>query len=107
MVSFADMKKSRQSTLDNLTKELTKLQTPNGGADDDARFWKPTVDKAGNGMATIRLLPPVAGEDMPFVRVFSHGFKGPTGLWYIENSLTTIGKTDPVSEFNTQFWNST
>jgi len=101
------MKKSRQSTLDNLTKELTKLQTPNGGADDDARFWKPTVDKAGNGMATIRLLPPIAGEDMPFVRVFSHGFKGPTGLWYIENSLTTIGKTDPVSEFNTQLWNST
>ena len=106
-LSFAEMKKSRQNTLESLTKELTKLQSPNGGADDDARFWKPTVDKAGNGMATIRFLPPIAGEDMPFVRMFSHGFKGPTGLWYIENSLTTLGKNDPVSEYNSELWNST
>ena len=106
-LSFAEMKKSRQNTLESLTKELTKLQTPNGGADDDARFWKPTVDKAGNGMATIRFLPPIAGEDMPFVRMFSHGFKGPTGLWYIENCLSTLNKPDPVSEYNTQLWNST
>jgi hypothetical protein len=106
-LSFAEMKRSRQNTLESLTKELTKLQTPGGGADDDSRFWKPTVDKAGNGMATIRFLPPIAGEDMPFVRMFSHGFKGPTGLWYIENSLTTLGKNDPVSEFNSQLWNST
>jgi hypothetical protein len=106
-LSFAEMKKSRQNTLESLTKELTKLQTPNGGADDDGRFWKPTVDKAGNGMATIRFLPPIAGEDMPFVRMFSHGFKGPTGLWYIENCLSTLGKPDPVSEYNTQLWNST
>lgn len=106
-LSFAEMKKSRQNTLESLTKELTKLQTPNGGADDDSRFWKPTVDKAGNGMATIRFLPPIAGEDMPFVRMFSHGFKGPTGLWYIENSLTTLGKNDPVSEYNSELWNST
>lgn len=106
-LSFADMKKSRQSTLENLTKELTKLQAPNGGSDDDSRFWKPTVDKAGNGMATIRFLPEVAGEEIPFVRVFSHGFKGPTGLWYIENSLTTLQKADPVSEYNSQLWNST
>lgn len=106
-LSFAELKKSRQSTLDTLTKELTKLQAPSGGSDDDSRFWKPTVDKAGNGMATIRFLPSPEGEDMPFVRVFSHGFKGPTGLWYIENSLTTIGKEDPVSQYNSQLWNST
>lgn len=104
--SFAAMKKSRQSSLEALTKELSKLNTQQG-PDDDNRFWKPTVDKAGNGMATIRFLPPPTGEDMPFVRIFEHGFKGPTGLWYIENSLTTLGKQDPVSEYNSQLWNST
>lgn len=101
------MKKQRQSSLEALTKELSKLSTTQSNSDEDSRFWKPTVDKAGNGMATIRFLPPPEGEDMPFVRVFSHGFKGPTGLWYIENSLTTLGKQDPVSEYNTQLWNST
>lgn len=105
--SFAEMKKSRQSTLENLTKELTKLQTNAGGSDEDNRFWQPTVDKAGNGMVTIRFLPPAAGEDMPFVRIFTHGFKGPTGLWYIENCLSTIGKNDPVNEYNNALWNST
>lgn len=105
-LSFAEMKKSRQATLDSLTKELTKLQT-SGSSDEDNRFWQPTVDKAGNGMATIRFLPPATGEEMPFVRVFSHGFKGPTGLWYIENCLSTIGKNDPVNEYNNALWNST
>ena len=105
--SFSELKKSRQSSLESLTKELTKLQTGPQGSDEDNRFWTPTVDKAGNGMAIIRFLPPASGEDMPFVRVFTHGFKGPTGLWYIENSLTTIGQTDPVSEYNSTLWNST
>ena len=105
--SFAALKQSRQSSLDALTKELSKLNTQSQGSDEDSRFWKPTVDKAGNGMATIRFLPPPEGEDMPFVRIFEHGFKGPTGLWYIENSLTTLGKQDPVSEYNSQLWNST
>lgn len=105
--SFAALKQSRQSSLDALTKELSKLNTTSQGSDEDNRFWKPTVDKAGNGMATIRFLPPPENEDMPFVRIFEHGFKGPTGLWYIENSLTTLGKQDPVSEYNSQLWNST
>jgi hypothetical protein len=69
-------------------------------------MWYPNVDKAGNGYAVIRFLPPPQGEDMPFVRLFEHGFKGPTGSWYIENSLTTIGKQDPVGELNSQLWNS-
>jgi hypothetical protein len=29
------------------------------------------------------------------------------GGWYIENSLTTIGKEDPVTNFNSKLWNST
>ena len=72
----------------------------------DERFWQPTRDKAGNGYAVIRFLPAPAGEDVPFVRVWDHGFQGPTGQWYIEKSLTTIGKPDPVSEYNTMLWNS-
>ena len=72
----------------------------------DDRFWKPTVDKAGNGYAVIRFLPAAEGEELPWVRYWDHGFKGPTGLWYIENSLTSIGKPDPVGELNSRLWNS-
>lgn len=73
----------------------------------DNRFWKPERDKAGNATATIRFLNTIEGDELPWVKVFSHGFKGPTGRWYIENSLTTIGQADPVSELNMKLWNST
>ncbi len=72
----------------------------------DDRMWKPTVDKAGNGYAVLRFLPAPSGEELPWVRYWDHGFKGPTGLWYIENSLTSIGQQDPVSEMNSRLWNS-
>ena len=72
----------------------------------DDRIWKPTVDKAGNGYAVLRFLPSKEGEELPWVRYWDHGFKGPTGLWYIENSLTSIGQADPVSEMNSKLWNS-
>jgi hypothetical protein len=88
-------------------KEVEKIANPQSesrGADD--RFWQPEVDKAGNGYAVIRFLAPPKGEDLPWVRIWNHGFQGPTGKWYIENSLTTLGKADPVSEFNTELWNS-
>tara|TARA_R110000823_G_scaffold19701_6_gene60832 strand:+ start:4222 stop:5085 length:864 start_codon:yes stop_codon:yes gene_type:complete len=71
----------------------------------DDRDWKATVDKAGNGYAVIRFLPAPTGEELPFVRYWNHGFQGPGG-WYIENSLTTIGQDDPVSEYNSKLWNS-
>jgi hypothetical protein len=107
-MDFSQLKSnSGKSSLERLTAELTKLQT--GGKTEnrkDDRFWYPNVDKAGNGYAVIRFLPPPQGEDMPFVRLFEHGFKGPTGSWYIENSLTTLGKQDPVGELNSQLWNS-
>ena len=74
---------------------------------EDTRFWKLEGDKAGNGTATIRFLPKIDGVDeLPWVRLFSHGFQGPTGKWYIENSLTTLNEQDPVSELNTTLWNS-
>jgi len=72
----------------------------------DERLWKPELDKTGNGYAVIRFLPQIEGEDMPWAKLWSHAFQGPTGQWYIENSLTTVSQNDPVSELNTKFWNS-
>jgi len=104
-MSFANLKK--QSKLGSLTaklvKEVEKLNN-NGGSGDD-RLWKLECDKSGNGYAVIRFLPAPNGEDLPFVKLYSHAFQGPGG-WYIENSLTTLGGKDPVSEFNTTLWNN-
>ena len=87
-------------------KEVEKISNPKSNFQKDEREWKPTVDKAGNGYAVIRFLPAPQGEDMPWVRIFNHGFQGPGGKWYIENSLTTLNKQDPVSELNSELWNS-
>jgi len=105
--SFDALKQTRKSSFDKLTSELSKLNqnTTERNSNEDDRFWKPEVDKSGNGMAIIRFLPAPAGEDVPFVRIWDHGFQGPGG-WYIEKSLTTFGKPDPVSEYNTKLWNS-
>ena len=105
LMTFANLKK--QSKLGNLTSKLTKeieKMTTNGGNTDE-RLWKLEVDKAGNGYAVIRFLPAPDGEELPWAKVFSHAFQGPGG-WYIENSLTTIGQKDPVSEYNRILWNS-
>ena len=106
-MSFANLKSSRGSSIDKLVKaaEAVSTKTETTSYADD-RFWKPTRDKAGNGYAVIRFLPAQEGEDLPWVRYWDHGFKGPTGLWYIENSLTSIGQEDPVSEMNSVLWNS-
>jgi hypothetical protein len=105
-MSFADLKK--QSKLGNLTaklvKEVEKMNT-NGSSSGDDRLWKLECDKSGNGYAVIRFLPAPNGEDLPFVKLYSHAFQGPGG-WYIENSLTTLGQKDPVSEHNTMLWNN-
>jgi len=69
-------------------------------------LWKPELDKSGNGYAVLRFLPAVQGEDLPWAKVWNHAFQGPTGQWYIENSLTTLNQKDPVSEHNTQLWNT-
>ena len=104
-MSFSSLKK--QSSLGSLTsklvKEIEKTNTTKGGADE--RLWKPELDKSGNGYAVIRFLPATDGEDLPWAKVYSHAFQGPGG-WYIENSLTTLGGKDPVSEYNRDLWNS-
>ncbi len=103
-MSFASLKKNRSNSLSKLVSEGNKLSAGAKPSGDD-RFWKPDVDKAGNGYAVIRFLPEPKGEDLPWVRLFDHGFQGKGG-WYIENSLTTIGEKDPVSEYNTTLWNN-
>lgn len=105
--SFSDMKNSRQNSIDKITSELNKLNISSAqNSNVDTRFWKPEVDKGGNGYAVIRFLPAPQNEDVPFVRVWDHGFQGPTGKWYIERSLTTLAQKDPVSEYNNMLWNS-
>ena len=104
--SFASLKKSRKSDLDKLNREVEKINNPQNNFNrEDDRFWKAELDKSGSGYAVIRFLPAPNGEDMPYVRVFNHGFQGPGG-WYIENSLTTIGQKDPLAEYNSTLWNS-
>jgi len=102
--SFADLKRSRKSLYDKIVTETNKMQSGGNQGGADTRFWQPEVDKAGNGYAVIRFLPAPKGEDLPWVRLFSHGFQGPGG-WYIENSLTTLNEKDPVGEYNSMLWN--
>ena len=104
-MSFANLKSNR----DQIAKLIQAADQAGGGekksyADD--RIWKPTVDKAGNGYAVLRFLPSGEGQELPWVRYWDHGFKGPTGLWYIENSLTSIGQPDPVGDLNSRLSNS-
>lgn len=103
--SLTDLKRNRATSLQKLTSEASKLSSK-ASNNADERFWQPGVDKSGNGYAVIRFLPAAQGEDIPWVRLWDHGFKGPGG-WYIEKSLTTLGQADPVSEYNSVLWNST
>jgi hypothetical protein len=104
-MSFENLKKQSKlgSLTEKLVKEVEKMSTSGGGADE--RFWKPEMDKTGVGSAIIRFLPAPEGEELPWVKMYAHAFQG-NGGWYIENSLTTIGQKDPVSEYNRELWNS-
>jgi hypothetical protein len=104
-MSFAALKK--KNSLDSLLGAAQAESAPQDKKSyNDERLWKPTMDKTDNGYAVIRFLPTPEGEEIPWVKVWNHAFQGPTGQWYIENSLTTLGQNDPVSELNTRFWNS-
>lgn len=107
-ISLSDLKKSKASRLENLINKSKQLDNP-GEKEKDGRFWQPSVDAAGNGSAVIRFLPAakVDGlERLPWASYFQHAFKGPSGKWYIEKSLTTLGKADPVGEYNSKLWNT-
>ena len=104
-MSLATLKK--QNSLDSLLGAAQKESAPQEKKSYvDERLWKPVMDKSGNGYAVIRFLPAPEGEDMPWAKLWNHAFQGPTGQWYIENSLTTVGQNDPVSEYNSKLWNS-
>jgi len=107
-MSFEALKRQRGADISKLVQAAEAVGGAGGEKKnyDDERIWKPTVDKAGNGYAVLRFLPAAEGSDLPWVRYWDHGFKGPTGLWYIENSLTSIGQPDPVGELNSRLWNS-
>ena len=97
----------RSNSLDKLLNAVKEDSAPQEKKSyKDERLWKPELDASGNGYAVIRFLPSVKGEDLPWAKVWNHAFQGPTGQWYIENSLTTVGQKDPVSEYNTKLWNS-
>ena len=103
--TFAALKKNRSTQLSSLHTEIEKINNPSTNRNDDDRLWRAELDKSGNGYTVIRFLPAPEGEDLPWVRVFTHGFQGPGG-WYIENSLTTLGQKDPLSDYNSMLWNS-
>ena len=102
-MGFSDLKKKSRTSIDQLVKRLEEDSNKKDYKDD--RFWRPELDKSKNGFAVIRFLPSVDGEDIPWIKLYSHAFQGPGG-WYIENSLTTLNQKDPVSEMNSMLWNS-
>lgn len=96
--SLSELRKSRSSMLDKIVKDLDSGGRRN---EEDNRFWKLNRDKSGNGSAIIRFLPPVNGDELPWVKEFSYGFQSKTnGKWYINLSPSTIGQPDPVMEYN-------
>ena len=99
------MRKTSSNTLAKITAEMEKQET-SGGKRDDENLWRCTTDKAGNGSAVLRFLPAIGETDLPWAKVYDHGFKGPSGKWYIEKCLTTIGQADPVAEHCASLWNS-
>lgn len=107
-MDIQSLRKMRNSDFGAITSAFEKVANPQQDSKSyqDNRFWRLEGDKAGNGTATIRFLPRVEGDELPWVRIFTHGFQGPTGKWYLENSLTTLGENDPVSDLNTKLWNS-
>jgi len=105
-MSFANLKSTRASAINKLVEAAQAAGGNNYEKSSDDKYWKPEVDKSGNGYAVIRFLPAPEGEALPWAKYWDHGFKGPSGLWYIEKSLTSIGQTDPLGEMNSELWNS-
>ena len=105
-MSFANLKRGRTDVSKLVEAANGSGATNKQNPGKDERFWQPTVDKAGNGYAVLRFLPGDADAATPWVRYWDHGFKGPTGQWYIEKSLSSIGQADPVGEANALLWNS-
>ena len=103
-MAFKDL---RKNSLSSLTAEIEKLADRNQSFNNnDDKLWRPVLDKSSNGFAVLRFMDAPDGEDLPWVRIWDHGFRGPSGKWFIENSLTTLNQKDPVGEYNSKLWNS-
>lgn len=105
-MDIKSLRAMRSTDFSTITKELEKVANPQSQNQEDERFWKPERDKAGNASAVIRFLPKTEKDELPWVREYSHGFQGPTGKWYIEKSLSTIGEEDGIAVLNRELWNS-
>jgi hypothetical protein len=105
-MAFKDLKKRKGNALDKMKKAAEQLNESSNNSGKDDRIWKLQRDASDNGFAIIRFLPAKEGAELPWVRYWDHGFKGPSGQWYIEKSLTSIGQTDPVGEYNSKLWNT-
>ena len=104
-MSVSTLRKS--NTLDKLLAQVQSESAPQEKKSYvDERLWKPELDKSGTGQAVIRFLPAKDGEELPWIKLWKHAFQGPTGKWFIENSLTTLNQKDPVSEHNSELWNT-
>jgi hypothetical protein len=106
MATLSELRKSRSSMFEKITKSIDSGDNKFANKEKDERFWSPTRDKEGNASATIRFLPSTNDESLPWVQIYSFGFQGPSGKWYINESPATIGKPDPVSEINAQEWST-
>ena len=104
MSDFSDFKRKSKSNLEELAKKIQASSGKQSYKDD--RFWRPELDKASNGYAVIRFLPASPAEELPWAKFYSHAFQGKGGQWFIENSRTTLGEKDPVSEMNSELWNT-
>jgi gp32 DNA binding protein like len=107
-MDISSLRKMRTTDFTAITKAFEEVVNPTSNAKgfNDDRYWKLVRDKAGNGSAVIRFLPEINEGDLPWVKIYDHGFQGPSGRWYIENSLRTIGEDDPLGLVNSKLWNS-
>lgn len=105
-MSFSDYLANRQSAMTNMVENLQKDINQGSRSGDDDRIWKPKMGSDNTGYAVVRFLPGKDVSKTPWIRMYDHGFQGPSGKWYIENSLTTLGQQDPVSEYNSKLWNN-
>ncbi len=94
--NFTSLRNSRKSLLAKLADEVKKNTAPQRGADE--RFWKLIVDpKTGIGYAKLRFLPAPKDEDIPWATLWTHGFHGRGGWWFIETCPTRLaGRPGPV-----------
>ena len=106
-MNIETLRSLRSKSMTSITNGIEKISNPTGSYEDD-RIWKLEADKAGNATAIIRFLPATIKEtdsdDVPFVRIYSHGFQGPSGRWFIEQCLTSIGEDCPVCSENSKLW---